>query len=450
MLKTLEAEKYIDKGTELRGQGKYAQAIIQYKKGISLDPNLIKNVYIYWGFTLSCQSDYHGAIAIHKKAICMDPSDGRAYYNIGVFLCYLCRYEEASLYYEKATAFNYDLSRSYNNWGYCLGYLERYDEAIEKLRRAIAELYDYDIAYINWGIVLYHQGDTLKAKQAYKIGIMRAASKNTRIQELTGIYQKQINIAKEQLIASNTDKIVRSRLTTRLEALEQVFNLLQLPFEELSKMLVPSSRAEENNKVLQSTDGVIVETHVDPKLSGYYDSLYNEFVATTKTWFQNGILQVVEREWIKYCSVSQAFHWLPPHFRSFCDSYKEFSSAQCAQISKTTMYRNFIDHFISCDEVEYVLENLGVKLSAFRVKKIISETGMQENCNTAIVSAEEEETCKEKLKEYLQTDKCIVTVVFLLEGAEVLDYKSIDEKIENIADGIFRKAKEYIERLESN
>ena len=450
MLKALEAEKYINKGVRLGNQGKYAQAIIQYKKAISLEPDLIKDAYIYWGFSLSYQNDYHGAIATHKKVICMNPSDGRAHHNIGVFLSCLSHYEEALMYYEKAIAFNYDLSRSYNSWGYCLGYLERYDEAIEKLRKAIARSHDYDIAYINCGIVFYHQGAILKAKQAYKLGIMKTISNNARIKGLMGIYEKQIDIVKKQLIASNTDETIRSRLTTRLEALEQVLNLLQLPSEELSKMLTPSS-CTRRNKPLQSTSDIIIETNSDLKLSKYYESLYNEFVTTTtKSWFRNEILQVVEREENRYNSVSQAFHWLQSHFSSFCGFNKEISSAQYIQKEQTMIYRNFIDHFISCDEVKYVLEKLGIKLSAFRVKRILFETVMQENFNNARLSADEEETYKEKLREYVEIDKRIVTVVFLLEGVEVLGYKSVDEKIENIADGIFKKAKEYIERLESN
>ena len=260
MLKSREAEKYIEEGLELRRQGKYAQAIIRYKKGISLEPDLIKKVYIYWGFALSCQNDYYGAMAKYQRAICLNPSDGTAYYNAGVILSYLGRYEEASVYYEKAIKFNYDRSRSYNNWGYGLGCLERYNEAIEKFRKAIDSSHNYDIAYINWGIVLYHQGATLKAKQAYNIGIMRAAS-HVRTQELISIYQKQIEIAKEQLITSNKDETVRSQLKMRLEALEQVFGLLQLPFEELSNMLVPSRRIK-RDETLQLIEGLTAETHL--------------------------------------------------------------------------------------------------------------------------------------------------------------------------------------------
>ena len=109
--------------------------------------------------------------------------------------------------------------------------------------RLFSNKYRYDLAYINLGIVLYHQGKKFKAIQACSEGIR---SNPARVQDLIYTYQKQVEVAKEELITINDtdDDVQRLRLMTRLKALEQVLDLLQLPSKELSNMLVPSSHQE--------------------------------------------------------------------------------------------------------------------------------------------------------------------------------------------------------------
>ena len=201
-----------------------------------------------------------------------------------------------------------------------------------------------------------------------------------------------------------------------------------------------------------------------PKLLEYFDSLCKKLAVTVKPCFRNGILQILEKDDIAYHSISQALHCLPSHFINLCDfsieastakdGLEEVSFARCIQIRQTKMYRDFINHFISVDELEYVLEKLAIKLLVFRAKRIVSDIRIQEDCNSAVSPTKEEsmhqsegQAYEEKLTEYLQIDKRIASIILLLEGVEVVDYKSIDEKIENIADAIFNGVEKYVERL---
>ena len=465
MLKNTDADKYYEEGLQLVTQKKFSQAILRYKKAISLKPDF-PNSYLEWGFSLFNLNDYHGAIDKYRKVIKQDPKIGAAYYNIGVLSSYHSRYEEAVVYYEKGIHFGYDKPSSYNNWGYVLGCLGKYDEAVDKLRKAIGSNFRYDLPYINCGVILYHQGKKFKAKQAYIVGIIKAISNPARIQSLINIYQKQVEVANEQLTTSDVDEILRSRWMTRLKALEEVLDLLQLPYKELSKMLVPSSHKEKlymgpsNNETTVNT-----HTSLDLKLHKYHDSLYGELLEILRSSFETGVLDIVEKEDITYLSISQALRYLPADFASLCslegrvdipqENADNTTSDFKARLTRKPLYRSFIDHFISINEVKYVLAELATKLSTFRREKTTSEFTVKEDSSTATVFIEEksisqslDEICREKLAGYLQLDVSIVTIIFLLEGVEVVEYNCIDEKTGSLADGVFKKAKDYIERLD--
>ena len=253
---------------------------------------------------------------------------------------------------------------------------------------------------------------------------------------------------------------------TRLEALEQVLDLLQLSSEELSKMLVPSSHTERlKMKLIKDENTINSYVSPDPELSKYHTSLFDELVKILAVCYRTGILEIMEYEYETHQSVSQALHRLPRDFVRLCDLEDIIDTAQDntdnaiagseIRLKRKPLYRSFIDHFTSLDEMKYVLEELAIKLSAFREEKIKPELRVKEDSNSTIEFVGEEnlgqpkdETCKAKLIDYLKLDISIVTIIFLLEGVEVVDYNCIDEKIESIADGIFNKAKDYIERLD--
>ncbi|WP_143288267.1 CHAT domain-containing protein, partial [Calothrix rhizosoleniae] len=80
------------------------------------------------------------------------PDQHEAWYNRGVALGYLEKYEEAIASYDKAVEIKPDYDTAWNNRGSALFYLRRYEEAIASYDKAVEIKPDYDTAWINRGI----------------------------------------------------------------------------------------------------------------------------------------------------------------------------------------------------------------------------------------------------------------------------------------------------------
>jgi tetratricopeptide (TPR) repeat protein len=89
------------------------------------------------GVLLKDQGRYDEAVKEWRDTIRADPDDAAAHYNLGVLLKDQGRYDEAEKEYRDAIRADPDLAAAHSNLGSLLNDLERYDEAEEEYRDAI-------------------------------------------------------------------------------------------------------------------------------------------------------------------------------------------------------------------------------------------------------------------------------------------------------------------------
>ena len=97
----------------------------------------------------------HHGVELIAKAIGLNPNVATAYFNLGIGLNDLKRYDEAISSYDKAIALKSDYAEAYNNRGTALKELNRPVEALTSYDKAIALKAGYAEAYNNRASVLY-------------------------------------------------------------------------------------------------------------------------------------------------------------------------------------------------------------------------------------------------------------------------------------------------------
>ena len=101
--------------------------------------------------------------ALEDEAIRLRSDFAVAYYNRGVALADLGRYEKAIVDYDKAIRLRPDYAEAYNNRGVALADLGRYEKAIVDYDKAIRLRPDYAEAYNNRGVAYVDLGRYEKA-----------------------------------------------------------------------------------------------------------------------------------------------------------------------------------------------------------------------------------------------------------------------------------------------
>jgi tetratricopeptide (TPR) repeat protein len=110
---------------------------------------------------------YAKAIASFDKALEFKPDDPEAWYNRGIALGNLGRWEEAISSYDKALEFKPDYHHAWNNRGIALGNLGRWEEAISSCDKALEFKPDYHHAWYNRGYALGNLGRLEEAIASY-------------------------------------------------------------------------------------------------------------------------------------------------------------------------------------------------------------------------------------------------------------------------------------------
>lgn len=89
-----QAMMLVDRAYRHQMKGEYADAIILYKRSISVLPTA--EAYTFLGWTYSMLNRYDEAISSCKEAIETDPDLGNPYNDIGSYLIELGRWEKAT------------------------------------------------------------------------------------------------------------------------------------------------------------------------------------------------------------------------------------------------------------------------------------------------------------------------------------------------------------------
>ena len=144
------AGEWIEKGSQAATP---EEACRCYDKAIEIDLNNVAAWYNK-GLVLDCLNRYNEAIQCYDRVIKIDPNYANAWITKGLALGALDRYDEAIKYYEKAIEIEPYSAGAWNWKGDALRCLNRYDEAIRCYEKAIEIEPDYAIAWRSKGDVL--------------------------------------------------------------------------------------------------------------------------------------------------------------------------------------------------------------------------------------------------------------------------------------------------------
>ncbi len=128
--------RLVDRASNLTTKGKHAEAEVEWKKAIELDPEDPKA-----HFNLALSYDQQGrpdeAIREYRRSLEINPDNDSAYTNLGVTMAGTGRMDEAIDLFVKALAINSENAKAESNLASALMEKGRLDDAIDHCRRAI-------------------------------------------------------------------------------------------------------------------------------------------------------------------------------------------------------------------------------------------------------------------------------------------------------------------------
>ena len=143
-----KAELFFEQALLYRYAEQYAKAIASYDKALEIKPDY-HDAWYNRGIALGNLGRWEEAIASYDKALEIKPDDHEAWYNRGIALRNLGRLEEAIASYDKALEFKPDYHEAWDNRSDALGKLGRLEEAIACVEKALEFKPDYDNAFYN-------------------------------------------------------------------------------------------------------------------------------------------------------------------------------------------------------------------------------------------------------------------------------------------------------------
>jgi tetratricopeptide (TPR) repeat protein len=141
-----KSKEYLLRAYRLQMNGKFEEAILNYKKSLRIFPT--PEAHTYLGWTYSFIGDYEKAIDECKTAISLDPEFGNPYNDIGAYLLQQGKYDEALTWLELALKAKRFSSKHYThlNIGKILEQKGLWFEALDEYRISMELAPDYLIA----------------------------------------------------------------------------------------------------------------------------------------------------------------------------------------------------------------------------------------------------------------------------------------------------------------
>jgi tetratricopeptide (TPR) repeat protein len=130
------ADEYFKRGNSLAARKKYDEAIVEYQRGIQLDPSRAQT-HNSLGNVFRVQRKNEQAIEQFRRAIVLDPMYSAAHRNLGLVLSAQKNYDEAIAHFQNAISLDSQYSPTYKNLAVALSAQKRHDEAISLYRQAI-------------------------------------------------------------------------------------------------------------------------------------------------------------------------------------------------------------------------------------------------------------------------------------------------------------------------
>jgi Tfp pilus assembly protein PilF len=147
----------------LENNGQEAEAIVQYEKARSLDPDL-KQATRRLAVLYDRQGDQERALAEYQQALKDSPHDATVYNDLGY--CYYCRgkWAEAEQNFRAALREDAKHQRAWNNLGMTLAQQQRYVESMQAFSKAVRPAE----AHCNLAFILTAQGKRFEAQREYR------------------------------------------------------------------------------------------------------------------------------------------------------------------------------------------------------------------------------------------------------------------------------------------
>ncbi|MBF0446192.1 MAG: tetratricopeptide repeat protein, partial [Magnetococcales bacterium] len=162
-----EAQQVFDRGLELHQSGKFAEAIVCYKKSLEFTP---KNIFALgnMGSALASKGELEQAIISYQKAITIKPDYWLAQNNLGYIFYIQGRLEEAVALFNKSIVNNANFDKAHFNLASALQKQGKPDAAIQSYKQAIIINPNYAEAHYMLGTVLQNQDKFKEALLNYQ------------------------------------------------------------------------------------------------------------------------------------------------------------------------------------------------------------------------------------------------------------------------------------------
>jgi tetratricopeptide (TPR) repeat protein len=189
-----EVKAAFDAGLQLTQQGKYADAIVEFKKALEKDPEQ-PYVLANMADAMSKNNQNEEALAAYEKAIALKPDDAAMYTNMGVLLGKMGKMTESQEAFKKAASVNPGAAgQNFYNLGATLVNTGKTAEAAEAFKQAIAADPNFAEAYYQLGLCLSGNQttipDAIKALQKY-IQIGQKADQVEVAKQLIAVLQQK-------------------------------------------------------------------------------------------------------------------------------------------------------------------------------------------------------------------------------------------------------------------
>jgi tetratricopeptide (TPR) repeat protein len=166
-----EVKQSFDAGLAFSQQGKYEEAVVEFKKALEKDP---EQAYVHGNLAeaLAKLNKQEEALAEYQKAIALKADDAAMYTNMGVLLGKMGKQEESQEAFKKAASLNPgSAAQNFYNLGATMVNSGKVAEAAEAFKQALVSDPNFSEAYYQLGICLSGNpatmADAIKALQKY-------------------------------------------------------------------------------------------------------------------------------------------------------------------------------------------------------------------------------------------------------------------------------------------
>jgi tetratricopeptide (TPR) repeat protein len=129
-------QAYFELGVEHNCNGKHAQSVAAFLKGIDLNPDYVP-AWVNLGYVYCEMGEYKKAVLALSTALDLDPRSDEAYCNLSVVYLRLPNHPVAEKYARMAVSLNPNYVNAFCNLGKALAYQNRHAEAALIFQRAL-------------------------------------------------------------------------------------------------------------------------------------------------------------------------------------------------------------------------------------------------------------------------------------------------------------------------